>query len=209
MLNSLLYLCVERGIIEHNCLSDINYRQFAYKAESTDIMPYTKEERKLIIQLLSNDDFYSLAIKLDFHLVLRIGELEVLKWIDIRNKYNIRIQRFVDEKKVIEDIKGHAKEGKCLMPLTQTAKEIWAKVKQINPDSDFMFVRDGQPLSRCTFNRRLKKCCEELGINYRSREGGGQKVGLRKEVNGHMYTKGQEETALKEFERTGSIQATV
>ena len=29
-------------------------------------------------------------------------------------------------------------------------------------------MRDKQPLATVTFNRRLKKCCEELGIEYRS-----------------------------------------
>jgi hypothetical protein len=74
ILNGMLYLAVERGIIQDNCLKDINYRQFTYKAENTEIRPYTEEERLRIIDHLKDDDFYSLAIKLDFYLVLRIGE---------------------------------------------------------------------------------------------------------------------------------------
>jgi integrase len=194
ILNSMLYLCVERNIIEHNCLSDINYRQFTYKTENTDIKPYTEEERLLIINHLSDDDFYSLSIKLDFHLVLRIGELKGLKWSDIDNNDFIRIQRFVNDKnQIVEDIKGHAKEGKRSMPLTSKAKDILKRIRQMNPDSDFIFIRDGQPLSTCTFNRRLKKCCEELGINYRSSHK------LRFSTASIMHKNGVEDTELQKL----------
>ena len=193
IINSMLYLCVERGIIEHNCLQDINYRQFAFKSENAVIKPYTEEERLLIINHLDDEDFYSLAIKLDFHLVLRIGELKGLKWSDIYGDY-IRIQRFVDnDNQIVEDIKGHAKEGKRLMPLTPTAKEILDIVRQMNPDSDYIFIRNGQPLSTCTFNRHLKKCCEELGIEYRSSHK------LRFSTASIMYKNGVKDTELQKL----------
>ena len=53
ILNSMLYLAVEKGIINHNCLRDINYKQFAFKAENHDIRPYTEKERLQIIAALS------------------------------------------------------------------------------------------------------------------------------------------------------------
>ena len=168
ILNGMLYLAVERGIIQDNCLKDINYRQFTYKAENTEIRPYTEEERLRIIDHLKDDDFYSLAIKLDFYLVMRIGELKGLKWSDIHGDY-ILIQRFVNDKNhVVEDIKGHQSEGRRSIPLVPAAKAILKQVRQINPNSEFIFMRDKQPLATVTFNRRLKKCCEELGIEYRS-----------------------------------------
>lgn len=108
------------------------------------------------------------AIKLDFYLILRIGELKGLKWDDISGDF-LHIQRFVDDKnKIVEDIKGHASEGKRYMPLTPKAKEILAQIQILNPDSEYIFIRNGQPLATVTFNRRLKKCCEKLGIVYRS-----------------------------------------
>ncbi|MEY8356761.1 tyrosine-type recombinase/integrase [Lachnospiraceae bacterium 54-53] len=167
IMNGILYLAVENKIIDHNCLRDINYKQFTFKAEEKKITPYTEEERLRIINFLG-DDFYSLAIKLDFHLVLRIGELKGLKWEDIKGDY-IYVCRFVDDKnKIVEDIKGHADAGKRFMPLTPRAKEILSEIRIQNPDSEYIFIRNGQPLSTATFNRHLKKCCEELGIEYRS-----------------------------------------
>lgn len=54
------------------------------------------------------------------------------------------------------------------MPLMPSAKAILEKIRQKNPDSEYIFIRDGQPLATVTFNRQLKKCCEELGIEYHS-----------------------------------------
>ncbi|MDR7815127.1 hypothetical protein [Lacrimispora sp.] len=43
------------------------------------------------------------------------------------------------------------------MPLTPKAKEIMAQIQTLNPDSEYIFIRNGQPLATVTFNRRLKK----------------------------------------------------
>lgn len=168
VMNGIIYYAIEQEIIEHNFLRDINYRQFHYKAENNNVLPFTEAERMQMINHLSNDDLYSLALKLDFHLILRIGELKGLKWSDIKGSY-IYVQRFInDENEVIEDIKGHQEEGKRFIPLTDTAKQILSMIKQLNPNSEYLFVHDGKPLATVTFNRRIKKCCEELGIEYRS-----------------------------------------
>lgn len=167
LLNGMLYLAIEKGIIERNVLQDINYKQFAYKAEDAQVFPYTEEERIRIINHLG-DDFYSLAIKLDFYLIIRIGELKGLKWSDIKGDF-IRIQRFVNNKnEIVEDVKGHQEEGKRYMPLVPAAKQILEQLRVINPDSEYIFIKDGQPITTSTFNRRLEKCCKELGIEYRS-----------------------------------------
>ena len=195
ILNSMLYLAVEKGIINHNCLRDINYKQFAFKAENHDIRPYTEKERLQIIAALSKqcNDFYSLAILLDFHLVLRISELKGLKWSDIHGN-SIRIQRFVNDKnEIVDDIKGHTEFGRRDMPLTPAAKIILEKIRQLNPDSEYILIRNGQPLSTCTFNRRLKKCCKELGIEYRSSHG------LRFSTASIMYKNGVEDTELQKL----------
>ena len=195
ILNGMLYLAVEKGIISHNCLSDINYKQFSFKAENNDVKPFTEEERHKIIDLLSSqtDDVYSLAILLDFHLILRIGELKGLKWSDIHGDF-IRIQRFVNEKnEIVEDIKGHTEAGRRNMPLTPTAKRILEQIRQLNPNSDYILIRNGHPLSTVTFNRRLKKCCEELGIEYRSSHK------LRFSTASIMYKNGVEDTQLQKL----------
>ncbi len=192
IMNGILYLAVENEVIDHNCLRDINFKQFAFKAEENNIKPYTEEERLQIINHLG-DDFYSLAIKLDFHLVLRIGELKGLKWDDIKDD-TIYIRRFIDDQnKVIEDIKGHASQGKRQMPLTPNALKILEQIRLQNPNSEYIFIRNDQPLATVTFNRRLKKCCEELGIEYRSSHK------LRFSTASIMYKNGVEDTELQKL----------
>lgn len=195
ILNGMLYLAVEQEIITHNCLNDINYKQFSFKAENNDIHPFTEEERIRVIESLSSqgDDFYSLAILLDLHLVLRIGELKGLRWSDIHGDF-IRIQRFVNDKnEIVEDIKGHNEAGKRDMPLTPAAKKLLERIRMLNPNSEYIFIRNGRPLSTCTFNRRLKKCCEELGIEYRS----SHKV--RFSTASIMHKNGVEDTQLQKL----------
>lgn len=168
VMNGILYFAIEKEIIIHNPLSDINYQQFCYKAESPGVFPYNELERHKIIKHLGNDNIYSLAIKLDFHLVLRIGELKGLRFDDITDRF-ICVQRFVNEKNVIEDdIKGHSSSGKRYLPLTADALHIINCIKDMNPNGEYLFIRDGQPLATCTFNRHLKKCCQDLDIPYRS-----------------------------------------
>ncbi|WP_186802650.1 tyrosine-type recombinase/integrase [Lacrimispora celerecrescens] len=192
IMNGILYLAVENEVIDHNCLRDINFKQFSFKAEENNIKPYTEEERLKIINHLG-DDFYSLAIKLDFYLVLRIGELKGLRWDDISGDF-LYVQRFVDDQnEIIDDIKGHAQEGKRLMPLTPNAKEILEQIRLQNPDSEYIFIRKGQPLATVTFNRRLKKCCEELDIEYRSSHK------LRFSTASIMYKNGMEDTELQKL----------
>ena len=39
----MLYLAIEKGIIERNVLQDINYKQFAYKAKDAQVLPTQKK----------------------------------------------------------------------------------------------------------------------------------------------------------------------
>jgi len=168
VMNGILYFAIEKNIISHNPLLDINYQQFSFKPENNEIMPYTETERKMILDYLENDDLYSLAIKLFFHLTIRIGELRGLRFSDISNGF-IRIQRIVNYKNIIEnDVKGHTSSGLRWLPLPDEALKIIDNIRRINPDSDYMFFVNGSPITTSTFNRRLEKCCKDLGIQYRS-----------------------------------------
>lgn len=184
VLNSLYDYAIHEEIVSHNPLSEINYRGFTFKVNKSNVTPYTKEERLAIINHLAEDrtDIYSLAIQFDFCLLLRIGELKALKWDNIIDGDYIYIgDMSIDNQTMnddgsfnrrthdfVERTKGNATEGKRNQPLVQKAKDILLDVRKINPDSTYIFLNNGQPLVTTTFNRKLKKCCEELGIPYRS-----------------------------------------
>lgn len=184
VLNSLYDYAIHQEIVSHNPLTEINYRGFTYKVNKSNVTPYTEKERMAILNHLANDktDIYSLAIQFDFCLLLRIGELKALKWDNIIDgnyiyigDMNIDSQTMNDDGSFnrrthdfVERTKGNASEGKRTQPLVPKAKEILLDVRKINSNSRYIFLNNEQPLVTTTFNRRLKKCCEELGIPYRS-----------------------------------------
>ena len=171
VMNGIIYYAIEEGIISHNPLNDINYQQFSFKSEDNEVMPYTEDERLQIINALSENDLYDLAIKLAFHLTIRIGELKGLRYDDIQGDF-IHVCRFVNDKhEIIDDIKGHASAGKRWLPLTAESKRLIDMIKSLNSDNEYLFLEDSENkkfITTVTFNRHLKKCCEQLNIKYRS-----------------------------------------
>lgn len=89
--------------------------------------------------------------------------------------------------------KGHTSAGMRYLPLTKACKQILSEIKRANPDSEYLFIRDSKPLSTVTFNRRIKKCCEELGIEYRSSHK------IRFSTASILYKHGTRDTKLKEM----------
>jgi hypothetical protein len=74
--------------------------------------------------------------QLDFCLILRIGELKVLRWDDIKGDY-IYVHAFMNEKKeIIPYCKGHTEAGMHYLPLTYACKRILKEIKRVNPDSE-------------------------------------------------------------------------
>jgi len=190
ILNGIIYRAIEKELILHNHLNDIDYRNFKYKAEYNGKLPYTKDERNRIVSNLDNS-LYSLAIKFDFYMILRISELRALKWDDISDDY-LYIHSYMNEKNVIiEDVKGHQAEGRRSIPITEECKKILSEIKRINPESEYLFIRDGIPLVTVTFNRHIKKCCSELGIEYRSSHQ------IRFSVASILYQDGVKDTELQ------------
>lgn len=168
VVNGIYYYAIENDIVRHNPLLEINYQQFSYKPENNVVIPFTEEERLMMLEHVPDNDLYDLAIKLDFYLTLRIGELKGLRFDDIQGNF-ICIQRFVNDKNQIEDdVKGHTSYGIRLLPLTHECMKLIQKIRELNPNSEYLFFRDEKPLCTCTFNRRLKRYCTELGLMYRS-----------------------------------------
>ena len=176
---------LERDLIQSNPVRDIDLKRLTYKPimdKSDDV--YTREEaQKLLAHLMWNDDPYALAIRLDFNLFIRVGEIAGLRWedVDLENRrINIRHQityepelnddmSFTDKKPVLEDyLKGCTSQGYRSQYITDDAIEILKKAREINPDGDLVFMPKGKPIVTLTFNKHLKKYCGEIGIPYRS-----------------------------------------
>ena len=68
----------------------------------------------------------------------------------------------------IPQMKGKSAQGKRRQYLTPKAKKVLEKVRQLNPDGEYIFMHKGRQISTCTFNRHLKKFCEDAGVTYHS-----------------------------------------
>lgn len=127
-----------------------------------------------------NDDMLE-ARELAFRLIIRIGELKALRWEDIHEDY-IYIHQQTVERQVMNDdltfesrtmetvnrMKGNKENGKRTQYLTPEAKEILKKIKQLNPNGEYILMKDGRQLSTCTYNRHLRAFCENAGVEYHS-----------------------------------------
>jgi len=130
------------------------------------------------------DDAYTLAIQLSFYLYIRIGETKALKWSDVDWKeQTISLNRQITAHRPLnsdlslgshteveyEQMKGNCSSGYRTEPLLPEAIRILKKAQEINPDGTYIFEgKNGRCLTTDTFNRRLRKYCDEIGIQYYS-----------------------------------------
>ena len=187
LLNGIFKYGIRLRVINDSPMHTVDFKQFQTrcKPQKPPKGNYTLVERKEILDFLNkkNDiDIYDLAIELCFYLCLRIGELIGIKKCDIKDN-RIYISRSIRKEQIMNDdltfspvqysteerIKGNKTQGFRSIPLTPQAQEIITKTLKLNPDGDFLFMKDGQPIYADSFNEHLKnKVCKPLNIPYRS-----------------------------------------
>lgn len=186
VLNGMFSYAVERDIVSANPVRDVDLKRMTYKPEmskSEEVFSFEEAQKLLAVLRTVDDDPYALAIRLDFNLFIRFGEIAGLKWenVDFENRlvyicHQITYEpemnddlSFTEKKMVTEGyLKGCTSQGYRTEPLTDEAIEVLNKAKALNPDSEYVFFPSSRPLLNMTFNKRLRKYCDEAGIPYRS-----------------------------------------
>ena len=184
-LNGIMSYAIEKEIISHNPVSDVNFKQFTYKPVEvqSDNVFSRDDTHKLLNYLRCIIEPYSLAIQLSFYLFIRVGETKAIRWEDI--DYNNRLvylhrqatcERTLNDDltfssrkvKVVNQMKGNTSHGFRKQFLTDEALKILHKAKELNPNGIYVFEPNGEIMTTDSFNRRLKKYCKEAGVPYHS-----------------------------------------
>lgn len=185
LLNGILSYALEEEIISSNPLRDVNFKSFTYKpVENQSNNVFTKDDVSKLLEYLNNiSEPYALAIQLAFNLFIRIGELKAIKWEDINiDNRSIYLNSQITQEPVLNDdltfspkkievenhIKGYTSHGFRTEYLTDDAIRILEKVREINPDGEFIFMPHGRPMSTDRFNIYLKRYCKQANIPYHS-----------------------------------------
>ena len=186
VLSGMFSYAVEQNIIQTNPTRELDLKRLTFKPvpdKSEDVFKTCDVEKLFKVLNEADDDPYALAIMLDFNLFARVGEIAAIKWenVDIENRdlyicnqitYEPELKddlTFSDKVMVTEGyLKGCTSQGYRHEYLTNEAIRVLVKARALNPDGEFVFMPYGKPIITTTFNKRLRKYCNEAGIEYHS-----------------------------------------
>lgn len=158
----------------------VKYRQVNKKTGASET--YQSDEFIKILRYLDSEykrtgNIVLLAVKFDFFVGLRVGELVALKWCDVIDIKNLHIRReeakvsyrngdvWQEEYRVVEHTKTHSDR---IIPLVPAAisilNDIRLKAAFAASEDDFIFIRDGKRITARQINYALEKACSKLDI---------------------------------------------
>lgn len=184
LLNKMYTYAIREELVEYNPIKSIDFSEFNYYVPDNSSKVYTLENRqKLLSHLYNIIEPYSLAIQFDFQVTCRIGELKALCWenVDFENGTITINQQALSQRQLQDDmtfgksttevvsrIKGNTARGKRVLPMTAECVRILTLAKEINPDGEYVFMPNGEIMLTNTFNKYLKKYCNEANVPYYS-----------------------------------------
>ena len=137
---------------------------------------FTRKEVDKIVDYIDcqKESMINLGIKLVFETGLRAGELSALKAEDFDGNV-ITVRRteimYKDENdhcvfEVREKTKG--RDGIRKVIVTDRAIRILKRIMELNPDGEYLFMRDGERIRGNYFTVHLERICRNVGIRMRS-----------------------------------------
>ena len=180
---ALMRIAIDKEIIVENPMNGIyiksKFRAVRKKSDGSKLY-LNNEYDTLDTHLEDESTIEALCIQLLFQLGVRIGEGVALKFSDIEYG-EIAIQR-MEEKVVVfdgekfisagvrkvEHLKKENDSEYRFIPLTDGANEIIRKARELNPDAEFIFERDGERLTARAVTYWLSKYCRDSGVTYKS-----------------------------------------
>ena len=177
----------EKGYIDNNIMHNIKitvkFRQVNKKSGKTET--YQTDELKALYHYLDDEfsrtgDTALLAIRFNFYVGCRVGELVALKWCDYQELKQLHICReevkesirHGDSWKDMYMVVNHTKTNQDrFIPLAPKAISLLNQMRLKRAcrasDDDFIFTRDGKRLTSRQINYALEKACTTLGIDVK------------------------------------------
>lgn len=174
----------EKGYINSNIMRDIKitvkFRQVNKKSGKTET--YQTDELKALFEYLKTEyaktgDIALLAVRFNFFVGCRVGELVALRWRDCIDLQHLHIRNeeikesvcidgiWHDVYKVVEHTKTYTDRVILLIPgAIAILSDIRLKRPSSASDDDFIFMRNGERLTSRQINYVLEKACKRLGI---------------------------------------------
>lgn len=175
ILNGMYKYAVRKKYMSENLIDKITisvaYRQIVKRTGKTET--YNTDELKQINQYLDSmysetEDVVFLAVKLNFLIGLRVGELVALKWSDHETLSQLHIIREeirnqeTNAIEVVEHTKTHQDRYVALVP-----KAIGI-LNKIPKQGEYIFIRDGERITSRQINYVLEKYAERKGVKTKS-----------------------------------------
>jgi integrase len=176
---------------------EISNKVFAKSKRQDELNVFTEEELKKITEKLwEKNKIGHLGVLMAVYTGMRVGEIASLKWEDVKDNY-IHINRcqikYKDENgKTIHEIRNSPKTEAGIRDIViiPEVKKVLKKVRTINPFSEYVFEKNGEPMSIHSFGMILYRICEEVGVTKR-----GMHV-LRKTYATRLINAGVEESII-------------
>lgn len=168
--------CIEWSITELIADMEISKNSFKKNIKEDYQEVYDEEEMERMLDYLhDNLDLYNLAIMLLFVTGLRIGEIVTLKWSDFNN-ISLLIRRteikYKGENKgeMIYEVKEFPKTEAGFRNVVIPKDYLWImrKLKKMNPDTEYIFVKDNERIMTYMISDRLRLLCKKLNIYQKS-----------------------------------------
>lgn len=209
ILSGMFRYATRKGYIQVNPMSDVEiyvkFKQVVRKTSRTET--YNTEELNALMEYLDamylkTKDTVFMAVKLNFFLGLRVGELVSLRWSDIleREIYIVR-EEVRDQETNTYSVVEHTKTNRDrFVTLVPKAMEI---INSIEKEGDYIFVRGGERITSRQIAYVLEKYAERNNLKTKSTHK------MRKTYASNLSAKGVPNEVIREMLGHTNLQTTM
>lgn len=150
---------------------DISRKMFDHSRKNEENVVFTKQEiQKIVKELRDSRNIKDMAILVAIYTGMRVGEIVALKWEDIHDDY-IHVNRtqinFKDANgKNVHEVRDFPKTEAGIrdVVIVPELRNVLKKMRSINPFTEYVFEKNGEPIHKHLVCSRLYVLCERYGF---------------------------------------------